>query len=523
MEKKYVVGIDFGTTGSKTLIVDLEGNEVGVGSLENPISYPEPNSFEITPEDFENTLFSTTKLALEKSGIDPNEILGVSLTSIRSHFGLYDKEGRDVCSMILWPDNRTDIMDAEIRETIQKAGYTLDEFYDATGFPHVGIMPLFRLLYTRKRWPETFARIEKICTLQGAMIKLYGDSPLVDGVEDRVWFQLFEPTTGRPLEKLIKAFGLENLVTKFADWVPAGTQCGGIGRHAAQKTGLIEGTPLFVGSGDGQCAALGVGCIQPGFASIAFGSLGVIASRHPEWVPDPLRICNISGGPGGCWETEITSSSAGASFRWFRDTLCAEENLLAASDGRDPYDIMTERAAKSPIGSNGLLFMPYLTGANAPQANPIARGAYLGIGMTTNKEDFIRSTMEGVTYTVKEALDCVQNALGIDFSVCRVSGGATHSKMWNQMMADIFGCAVETVAASDATALGAAMIAAVGAGAYADLQEAADHMVRVTSRYDPIPENVALYRKYFKYFQCAYTSLANGGFYSMGFDLEQNK
>lgn len=521
MAKKYVVGVDFGTTGSKTLIVDLEGNEIGVGSLENPISHPEPNAFEITPEDFEATLFATTATAVKNAGIDPRDIIAVSLTSIRSHFGLYDRDGKDVGSMILWPDNRIGVMDAPIRETIERAGYTLDDFYDMTGFPHVGIMPLFRLLYTRTRWPETFAKIEKICTMQGAMLKLYGDGDFVDGVEDRVWFQLFDPRTGAPLQKLVDAFDMNDLVGKFADFVPAGTRCGGIGRVAAEKTGLLEGTPLFVGCGDGQCAALGVGCVQPGFASVAFGSLGVIASRHPDWTIDPLRICNVSGAPGGGWETEITSSSAGASFRWFRDVLCAEESGIAKNAGRDVYDVMTERAAKAPIGSNGLLFMPYLTGANAPQANPAARGAYLGLGMTTTKNAFIRASMEGVTYTVKESLDCVCNALGMKFSTCRVSGGATNSPMWNQMMADVFDCVVENVAASDATALGAAMIAAVGAGEYKDLREAADHMVKVTARYEPIPENVAIYKEFYRQYQAAYDNLNRNGFYQNGSRLQE--
>lgn len=521
MAKKYLVGVDFGTTGSKTLIVDLEGNEIGIGSLENPISYPEPNSFEITPDDFNNTLLTTTAIALKDAGIDPHDIIAVSVTSIRSHFGLYDEEGKDVGAMILWPDNRTGIMDAEIRETIKEAGYTLDEFYDMTGFPHVGIMPLFRLLYMRKRWPEKFSKINKICTMQGAMLKLYGDGSFVDGIEDRVWFQLFEPQTGKPLQKLIDAFDMNDLVGKFAEFVQAGTRCGGIGRIAAEKTGLVEGTPLFVGCGDGQCAALGVGCIQPGFASVAFGSLGVIASRHPNWTIDPLRICNVSGAPGGGWETEITSSSAGASFRWFRDVLCAEESQIAKNTDMDPYNIMTERAAKSPIGSNGLLFMPYLTGANAPQANPAARGAYLGIGITTNKNDFIRATMEGVTYTVKEALNCVCDALNMKFSTCRISGGATNSPMWNQMMADIFDCVVETVAASDATALGAAMIASVGAGVYRDLQEAADNMVLVTSRYEPIPENVAIYKEFYQQFKQAYDNLNQNDFYQNGSRLQE--
>ena len=322
---------------------------------------------------------------------------------------------------------------------------------------------------------------------------------------------MFDTKSCKPLLKVAEAWDLD--MNKFTEYRPAGTRCGAITKDCAEKTGLIEGTPVIVGCGDQQCGAVGSGNVQEGIASVVMGSVSVAVSRISELVLDPNRISNIVGAPGGAWQIEATSSTAGAAFRWFRDLCCGEEVRYAKKHGLNAYDVLTAKAARSPVGANGVTFLPYLTGATTPYFNDKARASYMGLGMSNVKEDLIRATMEGITFTAKENLEAVAAVNNAVVNTYRVGGGAASSAFWNQMIADVFGGVVENMATAETTALGTAMIEAVGVGAYKNLQEAAENMVQITRRFEPDPKNVAAYRELYAQFQDYYKTLARGDCY----------
>jgi len=518
MAKQYVIAVDFGTTGSRTVVFDLQGNEVGSAYKENHITYPEPNSFEYDGQKAYDTFYETTAQAIKKSGIDPHDIIAVSFDAMRGCLAMYDENGKQVHPLLIWPDTRAFEMEPYMTSQLEKAGISLDELYDMTAFPFNVGWPTTRILYLRKRWPEKFQKITRISTLQAFMTYAFCGE-YVDDAENCGWFQLFDPKTCKPLAKVAEAWELD--VSKFTAYRPAGSRCGSITKACAGKTGLIEGTPVIVGCGDQQCGAVGSGNVSEGIASVVIGSVSVSVSRIPELVLDPNRISNIVGAPGGAWQIEATSSTAGAAFRWFRDLCCGEEEAYAKANGMSTYDALTAKAATSPVGANGITFLPYLTGATTPHFNDKARAAYLGMGMSNVKEDLIRATMEGVTFTAKENLDAVAAVNNAVFNTYRVGGGAANSDFWNQMVADVFGGVVENMATPETTALGTAMIAAVGVGAYKNLQEAADNMVKITKRFEPITQNVAAYKELYAQFKDYYKTLAKGDCYANANRLQQ--
>ena len=206
------------------------------------------------------------------------------------------------------------------------------------------------------------------------------------------------------------------------------------------------------------------------------------------------------------------ASAAASSFRWLRNSIAQFEMTTAEISGLDVYDIMSATAGKAPIGSKGTMFLPWLAGAACPHYDENARGALIGMTLGTTKSELLRAAMEGICFEMREMLDALKAAGFSDFKKLRITGGAAQSKLWNQIQADIYGCTVETVEAPEATALGAAMIGAVGAGIFKDLAEASENMVHVKDTYDPNPASVSQYNEVFSVWQSCYNGLATQAF-----------
>ncbi|MDO4554973.1 MAG: FGGY-family carbohydrate kinase [Lachnospiraceae bacterium] len=209
---------------------------------------------------------------------------------------------------------------------------------------------------------------------------------------------------------------------------------------------------------------------------------------------DPDRKCYILGTPDGAYVMEGQSNSAASAFKWFKDTIAHGEDIAAKHAHLNVYDIMTDSASRSKPGSNGVFFLPYMQGANTPNYDANARGTYVGMTLGNTREDLIRATMEGICFDIKDMLEAMVAANVPNFDTVRVTGGISMSKVWNQIQADIYNRPVETVEVEEATALGCAMVAAVGVGIYSDYNEAAGKMVRVTNRYEPNPKNAQMYQ-----------------------------
>lgn len=502
---RYVVGIDAGTTGCRTIIFDLSGAEVGQGYQENPLRYPQAGWVECDPQAIIDNCYESTRQAIRTSGIDPAEIISVSFTMMRSSFVLRDKDGGFVRDIIMWQDLRNGEMLPWMRDRLAEHGMDEDDLYDITGFPLGQVWPSSKIYWVKKHHPELYDRTETIHSIHALVMNAYGADGYVDDTDDAGWWQIVDADTFAYDEKLADVFGVD--VGKYSRNVPSGTVAGAVTRQVAELTGLKEGTPLVVGSGDHQCAAVGLGNLSTGMASLVLGTAGVIVAQSDRPIRDPNRKAHVVGSALHKWEIEGHASAAASSFKWVREAFGHMEKATAAMTGEDCYDLMTRQAAQSKAGSQGLVYIPWLAGASMPFYDANARGAFIGLTFGHTKADVLRAAMEGVCYEMRSMIDGLE-ATGLPaFEFCRISGGAARSSLWNQMSADIYGRPVETVTATEATALGAAMIGAVGVGQFSDLFEARDAMVHVAERWEPIEANVQRYRDTYGVFLDSYEAL----------------
>lgn len=506
-EKKYVIGIDAGTTGVRTLIFNKAGEICSLAYHENPLRFPEPGKIELDAQKIVDGCYYTTKKALEQSGIDPNEIGGISFTFMRSSFVLRKKDGAFVRDIIMWQDLRCQEMFPWMEEQLKKNGMTPGDFYNLSGFPLFSTTwPAPKIYWVKKNEPEIYEEAEVIHSIHALLAKAYGVDEYIDDREDAGWWMLVNGTTFEFDEKLGEIFNAD--LDKYARNEPAGTIIGYTTKEVAEKTGLVEGIPIIVGCGDHQCAAIGMGNNHEGLASLVLGTCGLLVGHASTPPRDPNASCQVLGTPmDGQWEIEAHSNAAASSFRWLRDAIMQTEFSVSQSGNVDVYDIMTAIAGKAKVGSDGLIYLPWNAGANCPHYDANARGAFIGFTFSHGRPEIIRSVMEGVAYDIKDMYMNLKQAKLPEFKVLRLGGGAARSSLWCQIVADVLNLPVETVECEESTALGAGMLAATGCGMYESLQDAIDNMVKVKDRYEPIPENVAIYEKLYEIFNDSYCAL----------------
>jgi xylulokinase len=285
---------------------------------------------------------------------------------------------------------------------------------------------------------------------------------------------------------------------------------GKIERAVAEKTGFAVGTPLCMGAGDQNCSVLGMGAIQPGLATVTLGTAGlaILATERPLAGFGGMMITHHA--VPGMWEVEGLSNAAAASLRWYRDVIGTSEKQRAAAGGRDAYEQLDELAATAPPGSRGLLYLPYLATAATPRWNPQARAAFVGLSFAHGRAEMTRAVMEGVVLEIRDMFEQWTSA-GLSVRSLRIAGGATRSRLWNQIQADVYGRPVETLRVGESTVLGAAILGGVGAGVFASLQEGVAAMVHVAERIEPDPQCHRRYEQLYHAYAQAYEGLSSSG------------
>lgn len=508
-EKKYVVGIDLGTTSARTVVFDLEGNQIGSGQILNPLTYPAPGRQECDGKELIKVLYRTTRLAMDNSGIDPEEVASISVDVFRCTVALRDKGGGFTMPIIIWQDMRSAEMISEIEKMLEDGGMTKDELYDRCGMPLGGVNPQSNLQWIKKYMPEAYENATTIHTMMGLVTKAYGADDYYDDYTDTPWVQLNGPDFQYDPE-LCRVLGID--INKMAPLRTPGTVIGEVSEEVAERTGLAAGTPIIMGTGDQQSGCLGCGCTDDTIGYACGGTAGIVAGKSFKMLRDPSRRCYVLGTPDGAWVMEGVANASGSAFKWFKEQFCDVEGLAADALEISVYDFLTSMATKSNEGANGLFFLPYFAGAVTPNQDPNARGAYLGMTVGHTKADFIRATMEGVCFDLRDMLDAMVAGGAPPFQKVRLTGGIFRSELWCQIMCNILNRDCEVVAEEEATALGCAMNAAVGAGIYKDYKEAEAHMVKIRKVYHPRKDKIERYEEAFRAWRQIFTSLATGAF-----------
>jgi len=486
----YLIGVDLGTSACKTVIFSLEGKKISDAQREYLIYHPKPTWAEQKPMEWWEAAAETIKKSIRKAGIRGEEILGLAVDSQREAVVPIGENGEELYNSIIWLDGRTRPQTEEIRRAISE-----EEVLSITG---AGINPVFsasKILWLKENKPEVFEKTRVfLCAKDYIVYKLTGQAATDYSMASRTL--LFDVKKLRWSEEICSAIGIP--IDKLPPAKKSTTIVGEVSREASEKTLLPEGLPVANGGGDRPCECLGAGVTWEGQVNIGTGT--GTAVEVPLSMP---KIDNKARIPCCChvipetWEYEAIIATTGASLRWFRDQFGMEEKVEAERTGRNPYDLLVEKAATIKPGSDGLLFYPYLTGAFSPKFNEKVRGVFFGVNLSHTKAHFIRAILEGVAFQYFETFGILED-LGVKIEAASMVGGETRSEFWNQMKADVVGIEIRIPEVDDAAALGAALLAGTGSGEYSSLRRAAEETVKIRRIYKPNSETHRLYLEAYK-------------------------
>lgn len=475
---EYIMAIDAGTGGVRCVVFDEAGREVSQDYRELLTAYSPDGRAEQDPIQLIRGAWDAARGALLRGGVDPARIAGVSATGTQTTFVPVDRDGNFLTNLILWQDMRGMAMFPWMRRRLAAFGMTEADLYRRTLRPMDALLEGAKLLWLREREPALYGRIYKLANPQCVLLRAFGAEDYTLDPTDGGWWLSHDAATLEPDPELTAMFGLDpGLVPALR---PVGSPVGRVSRAAAERTGLRAGTPLYQGAVDQCCAALGAGNWgTPEVATMCMGTAGVVMTWSRRPAPDPLGRYYVIHYPTGGYAGEAAVPVAASAFRWVRDVLYP----TPAFGREDVYRRMDDEAAAVPAGAGGVAFLPLLAGSVYPRMDGAARGGWVGASLGTSRAALVRAALEGVCYEMRQVLE----AGGSRFGSLRLLGGAARSALWNQMQADVNRCPVETVEAREASALGAAMIAAAGAGLYPSLEAAVRGMFRVRRRYEPDP------------------------------------
>ncbi len=496
---KYLIGIDLGTSGTKTVLFDENGNTIKSHTVEYPMYQPRNGWAEQDPEDWYNATVETLRNVVK--GIDQEKIAGIGISGQMHSLVMLDENNEVIRPSILWCDGRTAEECREITELIGK-----DRLIDITANPALTGFTASKIMWIKKHEPENYNRCRHILLAKDYVrFRLTGE--YATDVSDASGMQLLDIKARCWSDEVLEKLGIDKALLARVYESPDIT--GYITENAARLTGVPAGTPVAGGAGDNAAAAVGTGVVTDGKAFTTIGTSGVVFAHTNEMRVDPKgRIHTFCAAVPGEWHVMGVTLAAGLSLKWFRDNFCAEEISTARAMGTDPYYLMDKEAEQSPIGCGKLLYMPYLMGERTPHLDPDCRGGFVGLSAVHTKRDMIRAVMEGVSYSLRDCLEVLRE-IGVSADDMAACGGGGTSPLWRSMLADIFGVRVKTLASKEGPALGAAILAGVCSGVYGSVREGCERTVKTRSVYEPNAANSAEYEKYYSVYRALYGSLKN--------------
>ena len=495
----YVIGVDLGTSGTKTVQFDETGRVIASHTIEYPLYQPQNGYAEQEPADWREAAFDTIRAVMDKSGISPDDVKGIGLSGQMHGLVMLDAENRVLRRSIIWCDQRTAAECAEMTETLG-----LDRLMAITANPALTGFTASKILWVRNHEPEIYEKCRHIL-LPKDYVRFCLTGEYATEVSDASGMQLLDIPGRCWSDEVLEKLKIDKRLLAKVYESPEIT--GTLTREAAERCGLKPGIPVVGGAGDNAAAAVGTGVVRDGKAFTTIGTSGVVFAHTSEITIDPKgRVHTFCCAVPGAWHVMGVTQGAGLSLKWFRDNFCESEKETAALMGVDPYYLMDKAALESPIGANRLLYLPYLMGERTPHLDPDARGVFFGLSAMHTKRDMLRAVMEGVTYSLR---DCVEvcREMGVNVSDMMACGGGGTSPVWRQMLADLYGVPVGTVESKEGPALGVAILAMVGAGMYASVPEACDAVIRTGQIQQPIAENIPAYEKYYRLYTQVYPAL----------------
>ncbi len=449
-----VIGVDVGTTGVKTIAISPDGEVIAKAEANYPLSTPRPGWSEQDPEDWWRATQGTLE-AVAAAGVD--DVRGIGLSGQMHGLVCLDERDKVLRPAMLWNDQRTGAECAEIEERIG-----LKRLIQLTGNRALTGFTAPKILWLRRHEPDVYSRISRILLPKDYVrLRLTGEHAI--DVSDASGTLLFDVANRRWSEEVTEALEIPR------SWLPRVLESPEISGQTAQ------GVPVAAGAGDQAAGALGVGIDRPGPLSVVLGTSGVVFAALPKYKAEPqARVHVFCHAVPKAWHAMGVMLSAAGSLQWFRDTLASGV----------PFVDLDAQAAEWAPGSDGLIFLPYLSGERTPHADPDARAAFIGLTLRHDSGSMVRAVMEGVAYGLRDSLELLTK-LGVRAEAGRASGGGARSRLWLRIVASALGLPLELTAIEEGAAYGAALLGGVAGGVFADVNQAIEACVRVRDIVEP--------------------------------------
>lgn len=496
----YLLGTDIGTSGTKTILMDTQGNLIAQDLQEYGVLTPKPLWAEQWPDVWLAAVKRSIVNTINKANIDISKIKGLAISGLYGGSGIpLDKNMKPIRPCMIWMDRRTESECNWIRNNIDLAKLQRITFNGVD--PYYGYT---KMLWLKNNEPENWEKTALflppnnyvIYELTGEIAIDYSSAGNIGGIFDmnkRTWSEEMMSDLGIPLEK------------QPARIVESTDIVGGLTVQAAKELGLYEGLPVIAGGIDCGAASVGLGILGPDIYSAAIGTsmcCSLIAEKPINneglivwpYLYDAKRLSyNFAG-----------ANTAGAIIKWFRDTLCQWENEQAKNEGKDVYELLNEQAKNIPAGSNGLIVLPYFMGERSPIWDSHAKGMILGLSLTHTKAHIFKAFMESIAYSLRQAMEAMGEYKG-DYII--IAGGATKSTLWRQIFADVTGYPVVCPLNNTEANLGDIILAGVGTGVltFEDVKK----WQMLDEKVMPNPENYRIYSQYYELYKSTYHHLCN--------------
>ena len=480
----YYIGVDLGTSAVKLLLMEGNGKIANVVSKEYDLSFPHPGWSEQKPEDWWSQV--TVGLKELTDGFDKSQIAGISFGGQMHGLVVLDKDDNVIRPAILWNDGRTGKEVEYLNNTIGK-----DKLSDYTANIAFAGFTAPKLLWMKANEPDLFAKIEKIMLpkdyiaykLSGVHCTDVSDASgmLLMDVKNKCWSKEMMEICSVREEQLARIFESYDVV-------------GTIKADVANELGFPETVKIIAGAGDNAAAAIGTATVGDGKCNISLGTSGTIFISSKDFCVDENNALHAFAHADGHYHLMGCMLSAASCNKWWMEDIIGTE------------DFKGEQAAITKLGENNVFYLPYLMGERSPHNNPDARAMFIGMSMDTTRADMTQAVLEGVAFGIRDSFE-VAKSLGIKIEKTKICGGGAKSPLWKKIMANVLGIPVETIESEEGPGYGGAILAAVGCGEYASVEEAADKLVKVIGVTEPDADLTAKYEAKYQKFKQLYPTV----------------
>lgn len=485
------LGIDLGTSSVKIIIMNKNGQVIESVSKVYDVSYPKAGWAEQNPEDWWYSTKEGIKELLSRGKVKAEEINGIGFSGQMHGLVLLDEKNNVLMPAILWCDQRTqkqcDYLNNEFGQ---------DKLSKYTGNKALTGFTIPKVLWVKENRPEIYSKVAHMMLPKDYIsFKLTGS--YASDVSDASGTVMFDVENRKWSKEILQLLEIDEAILPkvYESWEVIGK----VSEEASKETGLSIQTIVTAGAGDQAAGAVGTGTVEAGILSVSLGTSGVVFACDDKFSVDKENRLHSFCHANGKWHQMGVMLSAAASLKWWAD------NVNSDIEG-DVFEKLLSEAEQSPVGSNRLLFLPYLMGERTPHSDPNAKGSFIGLNITHKRGDMTRAILEGVCFGLRDSLEILQS-LNIKVKEVRITGGGSNSRLWRQILADVFDLNVNMINSKEGSAYGATILAAVGCGLYSSVDEACHKLIDIKETIEPIKENVEKYNKIYNVYSSLYGCL----------------